>query len=124
MFSARRRGKQQRPAVGVAVDALFGGDVHRARDQVVVPVSSIARRGLLEKNRESAQQERLSLVDDDRGGGMEVWILTKPTSTPESATSADACRQSMNSVGLLVVRPILACEQVEVGASVSIDVLQ
>ena len=52
-------------------------------------------------------------------GGSEPALLTPP------ATSASMrAVRSMNSVGLLVVSPTLVCEQVEVGVSVSIDVLR
>ena len=62
-----RRSQQQRAAVRVAVGPFAKHAVHRAKRDVVVAVDRLPRRRALEERSDIGQQQRLVLVDDDRG---------------------------------------------------------
>ena len=51
----------------VAVGPFAKHAVHRAKGDVVVPVDGLLRRRALEERRDIGEQQRLMLVDDNRG---------------------------------------------------------
>ena len=69
-IDAGRGAEQQRPAMGVPVDAFVRRDVHGPDARFVVTIRRIGGRSLVEHRFEVREQQRLVLVDDDRGCGV------------------------------------------------------
>ena len=91
----------------------------RRRD-VVVTVDRLSRRRALEERNDIGQQQRLMLVDDDRGRRVKRLDIDEPVSMAAARQSPRAGRvMSMNWVGSSVPTRIVVCRNADVPASVS-----